>query len=112
MKKCVKCGSTQNLHAHHVNVWRKGLKREKSFGKEIVDLCSSCHAWVHSYGNTKDEYLKVTKHRPDEIPKLNGDEYGGAFFGSLKTDYLLADYEKDSVRALMKKLTTPINQPT
>lgn len=45
-RKCVECGSTDRLHAHHIVRWRDrpDLRYELSNGKT---LCYSCHEQVH-----------------------------------------------------------------
>lgn len=44
--KCVDCGSTERLHAHHIVAWRKNaaLRYEVSNG---VSLCAPCHQQRH-----------------------------------------------------------------
>lgn len=44
--KCVECGSTDRLNAHHIKPWSQfpGLRRELSNGQT---LCLTCHAQKH-----------------------------------------------------------------
>lgn len=46
--RCVECGSTEGLHAHHVKSWRyhPDLRYEVSNGKT---LCEPCHEAAHGY---------------------------------------------------------------
>lgn len=70
--KCKKCGTSENIHTHHVNVWRPGIRQDLSYGRQTISLCAQCHAWVHSYNNQDDEYLQVTKIKPTEFPDIKG----------------------------------------
>jgi len=47
-KKCVRCGATENLQAHHVKTWKShpDLRYEVSNG---VALCPLCHHAQHPY---------------------------------------------------------------
>ena len=110
-KKCTRCESTQNIHSHHLNVWRKGLRQDMSYGMETIYLCRDCHSWVHSYANKDDEYLVITRSRPDSFGAVSGEMIGGE--GELPKDwdyalrsnrYILTDEEKSIVRELQSKL--------
>lgn len=58
--KCVRCDakhtSKQKLHAHHIKVWA-GNPNSRFDLKNIITLCQSCHKFVHSKRNIKNEYL-------------------------------------------------------
>ena len=44
-KWCQLCGSTQNLHRHHI---RYGAEGRKTYIGNIIVLCEKCHRKVHS----------------------------------------------------------------
>ena len=44
--KCVKCGATEKLHAHHVIAWRKDASKRFDVGNGIT-LCVRCHQLEH-----------------------------------------------------------------
>lgn len=46
--RCVECGETKRLHAHHIKPWKKApeLRYELSNGKT---LCVSCHQAAHGF---------------------------------------------------------------
>lgn len=44
--KCVKCGATGRLHAHHVIPWRKDASKRFDVGNGIT-LCVPCHQLEH-----------------------------------------------------------------
>jgi len=92
---CKKCGSTKNIHSHHINVWRPGIRRDRSYGNETIPLCATCHAWVHSYNNRQDEYLQVTKSKPAEIPDIEG-----APMPDRMSPFYLTSSEREAVRNL------------
>ena len=57
--KCKNCGSTKNLHAHHI-IPRKVLKSAEFIRANGVTLCSSCHKKTPSWGGrNKDLYQYV-----------------------------------------------------
>jgi hypothetical protein len=46
-EKCLKCGSSKNLHVHHnIPVFAGGEKYEK---RNLTTLCQNCHYQVHRY---------------------------------------------------------------
>lgn len=49
-QRCVKCGTTEALSAHHII--KRSFKRCRHDKKNGVTLCIFCHAWAHA--NTKD----------------------------------------------------------
>jgi 5-methylcytosine-specific restriction enzyme A len=58
--KCLRCGATHTvknkLHAHHVKKWA-GNPESRFELKNIVTICQSCHNFIHSKENTKNEFL-------------------------------------------------------
>jgi hypothetical protein len=44
-KKCLRCGKTTNLHAHHKNYGHHGF--EHLHLKDIITLCGGCHKAEH-----------------------------------------------------------------
>ena len=44
--QCQKCGSTDNLHVHHLTY--KHWRNEEL--EELITLCSSCHSSIHNKG--------------------------------------------------------------
>lgn len=60
--KCQRCGSPHHsnnkLHAHHLTPWADSI--ELRFDpSNLITLCNSCHAWVHSNKNTNNEFLRL-----------------------------------------------------
>jgi hypothetical protein len=45
--RCVNCGETNNLHAHHIVEWSKSKKRRYDTDNGVT-LCRSCHAKEHT----------------------------------------------------------------
>jgi hypothetical protein len=101
---CLRCGTSENLHNHHKNVWRPGLRKDRSWGEEIICLCSDCHAFVHSYSNSEDEFLNVTKNRPSDFPELHGETYGGDCHSQTQQGYGLTEKERQTVRSISNEL--------
>lgn len=58
-RKCVECGATENLHAHHIKRWRDypELRYDVSNGKT---LCHPCHEAAHGRG-FKFRYFKASR---------------------------------------------------
>lgn len=52
--KCVKCGSNENLHTHHIRPVSKG---GKSTLDNLITLCEDCHREIHKTKNK--QYLAV-----------------------------------------------------
>ncbi len=49
-KKCISCGSTEKLHAHHIKTWSDEPElRYATFNG--VTLCKQCHYALHGYKN-------------------------------------------------------------
>lgn len=67
-KWCQLCGSTQNLHRHHI---RYGAEGRKTYIGNIIVLCEKCHRKVHSnkklWQPTLIELDKVARGVFDEI---------------------------------------------
>ena len=55
MHKCFECGSTQNIHNHHVIPKSKG-------GTRTLPLCSNCHSILHNAPYLKN--IKTKKKKP------------------------------------------------
>lgn len=57
-RKCTRCGSLDQLRAHHVAPWKNftELRFDESNG---VCLCLACHIWVHGKQNTDHLFLKI-----------------------------------------------------
>jgi len=57
MSKCFECGSTDNIHQHHVVPRIKG-------GNKTVPLCETCHSLVHdvSMRSLTTEAIALKKH--------------------------------------------------
>jgi hypothetical protein len=58
--KCQKCGSPHTyknrLHAHHVKPWAGNVDTRFDLAN-IITVCQSCHNWIHSKANTRNEFL-------------------------------------------------------
>jgi rRNA maturation protein Nop10 len=48
--KCTKCGSEENLHAHHIKPFAKYEKQRFKLSNGLT-LCKDCHTKVHSKKN-------------------------------------------------------------
>ena len=53
MDKCIKCGSTSNLHTHHIKEQRESVNgfindMHKNVGQNLTILCESCHQKLHA----------------------------------------------------------------
>lgn len=51
-KQCIECGSTDNIHVHHL-VYKKGRHVWEYGVDELIPLCKKCHEKVHSDKNHK-----------------------------------------------------------
>lgn len=58
--KCQRCGSSHTtksrLHAHHVKPWAGNAETRFDLAN-ILTVCQSCHNWIHSKKNTRNEFL-------------------------------------------------------
>lgn len=62
---CARCGTTDNLHVHHMTYERFG----NELLSDLLGLCQGCHTLVHEEhrrlgGNLMQVTLKVVKQRP------------------------------------------------
>ena len=48
-KKCVFCGSTENLQAHHVLKWESFPEHRNEIGNGLT-VCVTCHLRIHTKG--------------------------------------------------------------
>lgn len=59
-RKCQRCGAVNTrvnrLHAHHVKPWTKNPESRFELSN-IITVCKECHTWIHSKGNTENEFL-------------------------------------------------------
>lgn len=57
---CVRCGAPKrekgSLHTHHLRPWSEATEVRMD-PDNLVTLCRSCHAWVHSRANVERELL-------------------------------------------------------
>ena len=55
-KKCVKCGSVDTLHAHHIEHWKdnEDLRYDLDNG---VTLCEDCHKMAHAMNWTRADFF-------------------------------------------------------
>jgi len=60
--KCVKCGSKENLHIHHIKEFAKGGLNELN---NLILLCVSCHADIHK-DNKAYNLLKKAADKTDD----------------------------------------------
>lgn len=67
--KCVECGATGRLHAHHIKPWKgnEALRFELSNGKT---LCPTCHQIAHGW--KFPEWVNMAK--PARAPSVQTDE--------------------------------------
>ncbi len=54
--RCVKCGSKENLHVHHIVSF--SVKEKRADVDNLVLLCEKCHRFVHSKKNTEKEFIQ------------------------------------------------------
>lgn len=58
--KCYRCGAIKQrkkcLHLHHILGWTEYPKYQL-VDNNVVTLCKSCHDWVHSKSNAKEELV-------------------------------------------------------
>jgi len=71
--KCAVCGSTENLHIHHIDG-----NRENNTAKNLILLCSSCHRRVHN-GKIK---LPVVVNLNEELYEKVKNKIGQIFVSS------------------------------
>ena len=71
--ECVNCGSTKNLHAHHIIPSAQGGKDRENNG---ITLCKECHKKLHGKKkNTerkefKGKIIDIHYRNPEEITEL------------------------------------------
>ena len=69
-KKCVECGSTQNIErtSHHCYFRSKYLGKNRDEPWNLVTICRICHWSIHSAGNQKlrKKLEQVAFERADE----------------------------------------------
>lgn len=67
-KECAVCGSTENLHRHHIDG-----DRDNNSEENLITICASCHRKVHSDSSLpqlKDERIHELKEKlPSVEPK-------------------------------------------
>lgn len=64
--QCVCCGTAKNLHVHHITYENLGAEEEG----DLVTLCSSCHANVHSMEDIKKSEIEIPKRKiPDGLTR-------------------------------------------
>lgn len=71
-KWCQLCGSTNNLHIHHIFEGRN--RKNSTKYNMLVRLCNNCHSWVHKTNyqefkkkaqkefemtHTRDEFIQI-----------------------------------------------------
>lgn len=58
--KCRRCGNgrtrTNKLHAHHLKTWAEHPDSRLDL-ENLITVCNTCHQWIHSNKNTKQEFL-------------------------------------------------------
>ena len=102
-KRCVMCGRTENLNAHHCVV-HKGVGASKI--RWLLDngttLCAGCHMGIHNHNNAsfvrRYEMIrdaKVSLERQEEIIRLRN-EYAGYSMDDLEAIYenLAKEYDR------------------
>ena len=102
-KRCVMCGRTENLNAHHCVV-HKGVGASKI--RWLLDngttLCAGCHMGIHNHNNASfvRHYevirdAKVSLERQEEIIRLRN-EYAGYSMDDLEAIYenLAKEYDR------------------
>lgn len=67
--KCVRCGSTKDLHIHHIESFSN--KEKRSSLDNLVLLCKVCHHFVHSKKNVNKEYIRNTVKLEDADQKYD-----------------------------------------
>lgn len=67
---CVNCGKTSDLYLHHIVPLSNGGTNNES---NIVKLCGTCHARVHS---TKNTSIREMTKRALQIKKERGEKLG------------------------------------
>lgn len=69
--QCVCCGTAKNLHVHHITYENLGAEEEG----DLVTLCSSCHANVHSMEDLKRTNTEIPEDLPEIPAGLTRDEF-------------------------------------
>jgi 5-methylcytosine-specific restriction endonuclease McrA len=57
--RCVRCGSTEELHVHHILERRKG--GEHKLGN-LITLCRRCHQKEHPFPLTEERKVESVEH--------------------------------------------------
>ncbi|MDZ7703141.1 MAG: hypothetical protein U5L04_01485 [Trueperaceae bacterium] len=70
MSTCFECGSTDNLHEHHVVPQGRG-------GTATVPLCHKCHALAHGHPSPGDWDIATLTSEALQHKKANGEYTGG-----------------------------------
>lgn len=55
---CTKCGSSKDLHAHHIVSWNESIELRIDLNNGIT-LCNSCHQKLHKVGTKLSEETKI-----------------------------------------------------
>lgn len=62
-KKCVICGSTENLNVHHI-YYENGKHLWEYPNSALITLCEKCHQLVHGKNNFHNELNPKSKQNP------------------------------------------------
>ena len=107
-RKCVVCGSTDILQAHHLTY--RNVYNEPT--QDLITLCKTCHSIFHAVDKRREAietmYSRIDQERADEYvneferirqerladEKRVNDE-SAAILEEIKTEYLSKDYCKD-----------------
>ena len=99
--KCLRCGTTQALHASHTIPVSHG-NRLRYDEENVITLCFHCHkAWWHAYPTESGKWFKKTfpkKHKYIERVKNERKKF------TIEELQELYDHYKEEVEKLEKKL--------
>jgi hypothetical protein len=105
--KCFECGSTNEIHYHHIIPFSKG-------GNKTIPLCSICHGKVHdrTFTNHREMVIKALKNKKDNgyvLGRPNGTKESLEKVLEKYPEIVKLYNEKKSIRETSRSLNVAIN---